>query len=66
VTRVGTLLAVLAAAIPASGLAPPRFADAHHERKTTEVRTKILGDPGLVSVPIAWSSGIILSTRPRT
>jgi hypothetical protein len=47
-------------------MTPERFADAHHEHKTSEVRTKILGHPHLVSVPIAWSTGLILSTRHRT
>jgi predicted O-methyltransferase YrrM len=47
-------------------MTPEHFADTHHERKTTEVRTHILGRPDLVSVPIAWSSGLILSTRRRT
>jgi predicted O-methyltransferase YrrM len=41
----------------------PPFADAEHERKTAEVRTAILGHPDLIGVPIAWSSGLILSTR---
>lgn len=44
----------------------PQFADAHHERKTAEVRSTILGHPDLVSVPISWSTGIILSTRRST
>ena len=46
-------------------MSPPRFADSHHERKTAEVRTTLLSRPDLVSVPIAWSSGVILSTRTR-
>jgi hypothetical protein len=29
------------------------------------VRTKIVNHPELVSVPIAWSSGLILSTKRR-
>lgn len=44
-------------------MTPPRFVDARHEQKTAEVRTAILGHPALVSVPIAWSTGLILSTR---
>lgn len=44
-------------------MSPPHFADTHHEHKTTEVRTRILDHPDLVSVPIAWSTGLILSTR---
>jgi demethylmenaquinone methyltransferase/2-methoxy-6-polyprenyl-1,4-benzoquinol methylase len=47
-------------------MTPPHFADAHHEHKTAEVRTRILGHPDLASVPIAWSTGLILSTRRRT
>jgi demethylmenaquinone methyltransferase/2-methoxy-6-polyprenyl-1,4-benzoquinol methylase len=47
-------------------MTPPHFADIHHEHKTTEVRTRILGHPDLISVPIAWSTGLILSTRRRT
>jgi hypothetical protein len=46
-------------------MTPPYFADGHHEHKTGEVRTRILSHPDLVSVPIAWSTGLILSTRPR-
>lgn len=46
-------------------MTPPRFADAHHEQKTTEVRRTVLGHPDLVSVPIAWSTGLILCTRHR-
>jgi predicted O-methyltransferase YrrM len=47
-------------------MTPPQFANAHHEHKTSEVRTRILGHPDLISVPIAWSTGLILSTRHRT
>jgi demethylmenaquinone methyltransferase/2-methoxy-6-polyprenyl-1,4-benzoquinol methylase len=46
-------------------MTPNHFADAHHEHKTGEVRTKILGHPDLISIPIAWSTGLILSTRHR-
>jgi predicted O-methyltransferase YrrM len=46
-------------------MTPPQFASAHHEHKTLEVRTKIVNHPELVSVPIAWSSGLILSTKRR-
>lgn len=44
---------------------PPSFADSNHEEKTSEVRTRILNHPDLISVPMAWSSGLILSTRHR-
>jgi hypothetical protein len=47
-------------------MTPPHFANAHHEHKTSEVRTRILGHPDLISVPIASSTGLILSTRNRT
>ena len=42
---------------------PVAFADEHHARKAAEVRSRLLGHPDLVSVEIAWSSGLILSTR---
>jgi demethylmenaquinone methyltransferase/2-methoxy-6-polyprenyl-1,4-benzoquinol methylase len=44
-------------------MTPGEFADEHHARKTSEVRARLLGHPDLVSVEIAWSSGLILSTR---
>jgi predicted O-methyltransferase YrrM len=44
-------------------MTPPAFADAHHERKTAEVRAALLSHPDLISVPMAWASGLILSTR---
>jgi predicted O-methyltransferase YrrM len=47
-------------------MTPPHFANTHHEHKTSEVRTGILDHPDLISVPIAWSTGLILSTRHRT
>jgi len=47
-------------------MTPPHFANTHHEHKTSEVRTRILDHPDLISVPIAWSTGLILSTRHRT
>lgn len=47
-------------------MTPPYFANPHHENKTSEVRARILGHPDLISVPIAWSTGLILSTRHRT
>jgi demethylmenaquinone methyltransferase/2-methoxy-6-polyprenyl-1,4-benzoquinol methylase len=65
-------LAVTIAALRPGGhllvddMTPPRFADAHHERKTAEVRSMILGHPDLVSVPMSWSTGVILSTRRST
>lgn len=43
---------------------PPEFADEHHARKTSEVRSQLLRHVDLISVEIAWSSGLILSTRP--
>jgi predicted O-methyltransferase YrrM len=44
-------------------MTPGDFADEHHARKTAEVRSLLLGHPELISVEIAWSSGLILSTR---
>lgn len=44
---------------------PGEFADEYHARKTSEVRSLLLGHPDLISVEIAWSSGLILSTRRR-
>lgn len=44
-------------------MTPPHFADAEHEAKTAEVRAALLDHPHLVSVPMAWSTGLILSTR---
>lgn len=44
-------------------MTPGEFADEHHMRKTAEVRSRLLGHPDLISVEIAWSSGLILSTR---
>src|SRR5690348_17440310 len=44
-------------------MTPGEFADEHHARKAAEVRSRLLGHPDLVSVEIAWSSGLILSTR---
>lgn len=45
-------------------MTPGEFADEHHARKTAEVRSRLLGPSDLISsVEIAWSSGLILSTR---
>jgi predicted O-methyltransferase YrrM len=44
---------------------PSRFVDDDHARKTAEVRTQLLGHPDLDSLEIAWSTGLILSTRWR-
>lgn len=44
----------------------PPSTESHHKQKIIEVRTQILGHPDLVSVPMDWSSGLILSTRHRT
>ena len=45
---------------------PGEFADDHHARKTSEVRARLLDHPDLTSVEIAWSTGLILSTRTRS
>jgi len=47
-------------------MAPGEFADDHHARKTSEVRARLLDHPDLTSVEIAWSTGLILSTRRRS
>jgi predicted O-methyltransferase YrrM len=44
-------------------MTPGTFADDHHARMTSEVRARLLDHPDLNSVEIAWSSGLILSTR---
>lgn len=44
-------------------MTPDEFADDHHARKTAEVRARLLDHPCLISVEIAWSTGLILSTR---
>lgn len=44
-------------------MTPGEFADEHHARKTSEVRARLLSQPDLTSVEIAWSTGLILSTR---
>ena len=44
-------------------MTPGEFADEHHARKTAEVRSRLLGHADLISVEMAWSSGLILSTR---
>ena len=44
---------------------PPRWADDAHERKTAEVHATLLGHPELVSVELAWSSGVVVSVRRR-
>jgi predicted O-methyltransferase YrrM len=41
----------------------PGSPDPYHERMTAEVRATLLEHPDLVSVPMAWASGLILSTR---
>jgi len=47
-------------------MTPGEFMDSHHERKTAEVRARLLDHPDLTSVEIAWSTGLILSTRRRS
>lgn len=47
-------------------MTPGEFADHHHARKTAEVRARLLDHPDLTSVEIAWSTGLILSTRQRS
>jgi predicted O-methyltransferase YrrM len=47
-------------------MTPGEFADDNHARKIGEVRDRLLGHPGLTSVEIAWSTGLILSSRKRS
>jgi hypothetical protein len=44
-------------------MTPGKFADDNHARKTREVRAQLLNHPDLISVEIAWSTGLILATR---
>lgn len=44
-------------------MTPAVFIDGGRARKTAEVRSRLLGHPDLVSVEIAWSTGLILSSR---
>jgi predicted O-methyltransferase YrrM len=46
-------------------MTPAEFADDHHERKTSEIRARLLDRPDLASVEIGWSTGLILSARRR-
>jgi demethylmenaquinone methyltransferase/2-methoxy-6-polyprenyl-1,4-benzoquinol methylase len=46
-------------------MTPSRFIDDDHARKTAEVCTQLLDHPDLTSLEIAWSTGLILSTRRR-
>jgi predicted O-methyltransferase YrrM len=47
-------------------MTPGGYADDHHARKISEVRARLLGHPDLISVEIAWSTGLILSTRKQS
>jgi len=42
---------------------PVVWIDETHRTKTAEVRSMLLGSPELVSVEIAWATGVILCTR---
>jgi demethylmenaquinone methyltransferase/2-methoxy-6-polyprenyl-1,4-benzoquinol methylase len=42
---------------------PPQWLDEEHRAKTANVRSDLLAHPDLLSVEIAWASGVILSTR---
>ena len=53
-------------ALPLDALGTDRAAVfGYHARKTSEVRARLLDHPDLASVEIAWSTGLILSTRRR-
>jgi predicted O-methyltransferase YrrM len=45
---------------------PPEWMNHEHREKTLEVRLRLLSHPDLVSVEVAWASGLILSTRRMT
>jgi hypothetical protein len=47
-------------------MTPDEFLDDRHAQKTTEVRNQLRDHLDLVSVEIAWSTGLILSTRRRS
>lgn len=44
-------------------MTPAACADREHESKAREVRQRLLKHPDLVSVEIAWATGLILCTR---
>lgn len=44
-------------------MTPPEFVSGLHREKTAEVRERLLTDPRLAAVEIAWASGLILCTR---
>ena len=44
-------------------MTPPASVSDFHRQKMVEVREKLLNDPRLVSVELAWASGLILCTR---
>jgi predicted O-methyltransferase YrrM len=46
-------------------MTPDGFVDDTHAQKTGEVRALLLSHPDLISVEIAWSTGLILATRRR-
>lgn len=47
-------------------LAPGRFVDVNREHKSQQLRRRVLGRPDLISIEIAWSTGLILSTKRTT
>jgi predicted O-methyltransferase YrrM len=61
----GTTVAALrpGALLLVDDMTPGEFIDDNHARKTREVRARLLGHPHLISVEIAWSTGLILATR---
>jgi hypothetical protein len=44
-------------------MAPELFSDANYAHKTWQVRSRLLSRPDLPGVEIAWSTGLILSTK---
>jgi hypothetical protein len=70
-TRRGQLDATIAALrrgthLLVDDMTPDEFMDDRHAQKTTEVRNQLRDHLHLVSVEIAWSTGLILSTRRRS
>ena len=44
-------------------MTPPEWLSDNHRAKTTETRVRLMTDPRLLAVEIAWGSGLILCTR---
>jgi predicted O-methyltransferase YrrM len=44
-------------------MTPPKWLSDNHRVKTTDAKTRLMTDPVLTAVEIAWASGLILCTR---